>query len=95
MEELAPNGRWHDYFINVRGLEVSYLDEKEARRLLTNPITDFRLDYAKGAVDEGAMAATATSGPAEDVSEAEDKSLGESAADSAGESDRVEADADG
>ncbi len=52
MEELAPAGRWHDYFINVRGLDVSYLDEKEARRLLTNPIPDFPLDYAEGAVDE-------------------------------------------
>jgi len=52
LEELAPGGRWHDYFINVRGLEVSYLAEEYARRLITNPIHDFPLDYAPGAVDE-------------------------------------------
>jgi hypothetical protein len=52
LEELAPGGRWHDYFINVRPLGVSYLDEDQARRLLTNPIPDFPLDYAPGVVDE-------------------------------------------
>jgi len=52
LEELAPGGRWHDYFINTRGLEVSYLAEPDGRRLLTNPIPDFPLDYAPGAVDE-------------------------------------------
>ncbi|MCP4548428.1 MAG: ATP-binding protein [bacterium] len=52
LEELAPGGRWHDYFINIRGLQVSYLAEPDARRLLTNPIPDFPLDYAPGAVDE-------------------------------------------
>ena len=52
LEELAPGGRWHDYFINVRPLEVSYLDEDQVRRLLTNPIPDFPLDYAPGVVDQ-------------------------------------------
>lgn len=52
LEDLAPGGRWHDYFIGVRPLEVSYLGEPEARRLITNPIPDFPLDYAPGAVDE-------------------------------------------
>lgn len=52
LEELAPGGQWHDYFINVHGLEVSYLDEARARRLITNPIEDFPLDYAPGVVDE-------------------------------------------
>jgi hypothetical protein len=52
LQELAPGGRWHDYFINVRGLEVSYLGEPDARRLLTNPIPDFPLDYAPGTLDE-------------------------------------------
>jgi hypothetical protein len=52
LEELAPGGRWHDYFINVRGIEVSYLAEEHARRLITNPISDFPLNYAPGAVDE-------------------------------------------
>ncbi len=52
MEEMAPGGRWHDYFISVHGLEVSYLSKAETRRLLTRPIPDFPLDYAPGAVDE-------------------------------------------
>jgi len=52
LEEMAPGGRWHDYFINVRGIEVSYLDEEDARGLITNPIDDFPLNYVPGAVDE-------------------------------------------
>ncbi len=52
LQELAPNGRWHDYFVHIRALRVSYLDEQDARRLLTDPIPNFSMKYAPGTVDE-------------------------------------------
>lgn len=52
LEELAPSGRWHDYFINVSGIEVTYLDEPDARRLITEPTPDFPVNISPGITDE-------------------------------------------
>ena len=43
--------RWHDFFIGVRPMRVGYLDERAARRLITNPIPDWPLDVPPAAVD--------------------------------------------
>ena len=49
LEELGQ--RWSTYFINVQPLKVSYLREKDARQLITNPIDDFPLNYEPAAVE--------------------------------------------
>ena len=52
LEELAPHGRWHDYFIHVQALEITYLHRRDAKRLITNPTENFPVNYGTGAVDE-------------------------------------------
>ncbi|MCP4425028.1 MAG: ATP-binding protein, partial [Chloroflexi bacterium] len=49
LAEMKHN--WPSYFINVKAVKVRYLPEDEARQLITNPITDFPLDYAPEALD--------------------------------------------
>lgn len=49
LSELKYN--WPSYFINVKSVKVGYLPEADARRLITNPIEDFPLDYEPEALD--------------------------------------------
>jgi len=49
LDEMRHN--WPSYFINVRTVKVCYLPREDARKLLTDPIPDFPLDYAPGALD--------------------------------------------
>jgi hypothetical protein len=42
---------WNDYLINTRALKVSYLDEADARLLITTPIEEFPDIYAPAAID--------------------------------------------
>ncbi|MBD2301627.1 AAA family ATPase [Nostoc sp. FACHB-190] len=42
---------WTDYLINTRALRMSYLQESEARELITCPIEDFSNIYESNAVD--------------------------------------------
>ena len=42
---------WSDYLINTRTLKVSYLDEADARLLITTPIEKFPDIYAPAAID--------------------------------------------
>jgi len=42
---------WSDYLINTRTLKVSYLDEADARQLITTPIENFPDIYAPAAID--------------------------------------------
>ncbi|MBD2598628.1 AAA family ATPase [Nostoc spongiaeforme FACHB-130] len=42
---------WTDYLINTRALRMSYLQESEARELITRPIEDFSNIYESSAVD--------------------------------------------
>jgi AAA+ ATPase superfamily predicted ATPase len=49
IQEL-PN-YWSDYLINTRTLKVSYLDEADARLLITTPIEKFPDIYAPAAID--------------------------------------------
>ncbi len=48
-EEL-PGLNWASYLINMRTLELSFLDEASARELLTEPVP--KLQYEDGVVDE-------------------------------------------
>lgn len=50
LNEMASE-RWSSYFRSALPVRVSYLDEASARRLITNPIPDFPLDYEAEAVD--------------------------------------------
>ncbi|MEO0685393.1 MAG: AAA family ATPase, partial [Cyanobacteria bacterium J06649_11] len=43
--------RWASYLINVQVVNVSYLLEREARKLIENPIEDFTLRYESDAVE--------------------------------------------
>jgi uncharacterized protein len=47
--ELGPT--WTDRFINARSVRVSFLEHDEVLLLLTQPIPDFDLTYAPGALD--------------------------------------------
>ncbi|AFY44282.1 AAA family ATPase [Nostoc sp. PCC 7107] len=49
LSELEPY--WTDYLINTRALRMSYLQESEARELITQPIEDFSNIYESSAVD--------------------------------------------
>lgn len=49
LEELGPN--WSSYFINLRPIEMVYLEPDEARELLTQPEPDFELKYTDGVVE--------------------------------------------
>jgi hypothetical protein len=49
LEEMGA--RWSTYFINVQPLKVSYLEEPDARQLITNPVDDFPLNHEKAAVE--------------------------------------------
>ncbi|MBE9207999.1 AAA family ATPase [Nostoc sp. LEGE 06077] len=49
LSELEPY--WTDYLINTRALRMSYLQESEARELITRPIEDFFNIYESSAVD--------------------------------------------
>jgi hypothetical protein len=40
---------WSNYLINVKTIHISYLQESEARQLITNPIPDFNLHYTEQA----------------------------------------------
>lgn len=42
---------WASYLINVQVVHISYLEEKEARQLIEQPIKDFALRYEANAVD--------------------------------------------
>jgi hypothetical protein len=50
LNEMAGE-RWASYFRSAIPVRVSYLDEASARKLITNPIPDFLLDYDTEAVD--------------------------------------------
>lgn len=47
LAELGP--RWHDYFISVRPLRVSYLDEQSTRHLIERPLPDWPLQITSAA----------------------------------------------
>jgi MFS family permease len=40
---------WSNYLINVKTIHISYLQESEARQLITNPIPNFNLHYTEQA----------------------------------------------
>jgi hypothetical protein len=42
---------WSDYLINVKTLELSFLDAEDARELVTRPVAGFNLQYEPGVVD--------------------------------------------
>jgi hypothetical protein len=44
-------GIWTDRFLSARRLKVSFLNDVDIRRLLTEPIPRFRLRYAPGSLD--------------------------------------------
>lgn len=51
LNELGLN--WSDYLISAKTIKLGYLPEEDARKLITNPIDDFGLNYqggVKGAV---------------------------------------------
>jgi hypothetical protein len=48
-DEMQLN--WPDVLISTRLIHVSYLEEEEARQLVTHPVPDFPLDYKPGTVE--------------------------------------------
>jgi hypothetical protein len=42
---------WSDYLINVKTLELSFLDREDAEELITRPVAGFNLQYEPGVVD--------------------------------------------